>query len=528
MDKMRIVTAAQMRVADQLAITSGMSGFTLMDRAGLAVANAVLECMPDYGRVVIIAGGGNNGGDGFAAAYYLRQHRIPVTIVTLTPVDELTGETKAHADKARTAGTKIREACSEHCLAELWRWLTRAVIVVDAIFGTGLSRPLQGRMREVVDRLNQSDRPVLSIDIASGICADSGTVQGVAVRADYTLPIAATKWGHWLNEGRDYTGELLNSADIGIEDAWIHSAWQQSCEHADEQNAFCVNSASVMHEGILSRAWPCRQRLSHKGSYGHVWIFGGSQGFTGAPQLAGLGAYAAGAGLASIACPDAVWPVIAAANVEVMAHPESTADWQNASALVVGPGWGKAQGKRLSAMLAVDKAMVIDADALNIIAANESLQQQLGDRRTAMDCLTVITPHPGEAARLLNMHVDAVQRDRKKSIMALTARFGCWVVLKGSETLIASPSGDIYLNPFGSAQLAVAGSGDVLAGMIGAQLAREEIARADIETVSPAVMIAAAVMLHGMAGERSGWYLAGELAKLVAGMRQRIERAGKT
>ena len=522
MDKTRIVTAAQMRVVDQFAISSGMSGFVLMDRAGLAVANAVLECMPDYGRVVIIAGGGNNGGDGFAAAYYLRQHRIPVTIVTLTPVDELTGETKAHADKASTAGTKIREACSERCLVELGRWLTRAVIVVDAVFGTGLSRPLQGRMREVVERLNQTDRPVLSIDIASGICADSGTVQGVAVRADYTLPIAATKWGHWLNEGRDYTGVLLNAADIGIEDAWIHSAWQQSCANMDEQNVFCVHSASVIDEGVLSRAWPPRQRLSHKGSYGHVWIFGGSQGFTGAPQLAGLGAYAAGAGLASIVCPDAVWPVIAAANVEVMAHPESTAEWMGAGALVIGPGWGKAQGKRLSAILAVDKAMVVDADALNIIAASDPLQQQLSDRSAVTDCLTVITPHPGEAARLLNMRVEEVQQDRKKSIMALTTRFGCWVVLKGSETLIASPHGDIYLNPFGSAQLAVAGSGDVLAGMIGAQLAR-----ADVDTISPAVMIAAAVMLHGMAGGRSGWYLAGELAKLVADMRQRIERVGK-
>ena len=522
MDKTRIVTAARMRAADQFAINAGVSGFRLMDRAGLAVANAVLECMPDYGRVVIIAGGGNNGGDGFAAACHLRAHRIPVTIVALTPLDELGGDTKAHADKARAAGAKIREACSERCLAELRRWLTRAVIVVDAIFGTGLSRPLQGRMGEVVECINRSDRPVLSIDIASGICADSGAVLGAAVRADFTLPIAATKWGHWLNEGRDYTGKLLTAADIGIEDEWIDSAWRQSCGDADLQDACCINSASVMHEGILHRAWPPRPRLSHKGSYGHVWIFGGSQGFTGAPQLAGLGAYAAGAGLASIVCPDSVWPVIAAANVEVMAHPESTAAWQGADALVVGPGWGRAQGERLSALLAADQAMVVDADALNLIAASESLQQQLSDRRAQTERLTVITPHPGEAARLLGLSVEEVQQDRKKSVLALTTRFGCWVVLKGSETLIASPSGDIYLNPFGSAQLAVAGSGDVLAGMIGAQLAR-----ADIESVSPAVMIAAAVMLHGMAGERSGWYLAGELAKLVADLRQRIERTGK-
>jgi len=519
MEKLHIVTTAQMRWADQFTIDSGTSGFTLMDRAGLAVANAVLECMPDYGRVVIVAGGGNNGGDGFAAAYYLKQHRLPVTVVSLIPMSEISGESKLHADRARSAGAKIREACSEECLNELGRWLTRAVLVVDAIFGTGLSRSVDGRMRDIIERINRTDRPIISVDIASGVCADTGTVQDVAVRADYTMPIVATKWGHWLNEGRDYTGKLLDVADIGIDDASILMAWEHSCEPVNERQDVCMRSASVIAEGFLSYAWPGRQRLSHKGSYGHVWIFGGSQGFTGAPQLAGLGAYAAGAGLASIACPDAVWPVIAAANLEVMTHPESTADWQGADALVFGPGWGKAQDKLLSSMLKVNKPMVIDADALNIIAASEPLQHELRDRVVSVDCLTVMTPHPGEAARLLDMTVDEVQQDRKKAVMALTTRYGCWVVLKGSETLVASPTGEILLNPFGSAQLAVAGSGDVLAGMIGAQLAR-----ADIVEVTPAVMIAAAVALHGIAGERSSWYLAGELAKLVADLRQRIER----
>jgi len=154
MREIHILTVDQMRLAEQSSIRAGMSDFTLMERAGLAVAAAVLERMPDYGRLVIVAGPGNNGGDGFAAAYFLRQRRIPVTVVTLVPVDALTGHTKSHADKARDAGVKIREACSEHCLAELGRWLLRAVMVVDAVFGTGLNRPLQGKMREVVERIN--------------------------------------------------------------------------------------------------------------------------------------------------------------------------------------------------------------------------------------------------------------------------------------------------------------------------------------------------------------------------------------
>jgi len=519
MSEIHILTADQMRLAEQSSISADTSAFTLMERAGHAAAIAVLNHMPDYGRVVIVAGPGNNGGDGFATAYFLRQRRIPVTVVTLVPVDALAGHSKAHADKARDAGAKIREASSEHCLLELGRWLLRAVMVVDAVFGTGLNRPLQGKMREVVERINQTDRPVLSIDIASGVCADTGVVLGDAVRADFTLPIAATKWGHWLNSGRDYTGELLDVAEIGIDDASIRKAWVQSCASADENDAFCINSASVIHDRFLHRAWPHRRRLSHKGSYGHVWIFGGSSGFTGAPQLAGHGAYAAGAGLVSIVCPDDVWSVVASSCLEVMVHRESQADWHGADAVVVGPGWGKSQALLLSSILESDKSTVIDADALNIIAESQPLQQQLATRKQ----MTVITPHPGEAARLLGTSIEDVQGDRKKSILALTSRYACWVVLKGSETLVASPQKDIYLNPFGSAQLAIAGSGDVLSGMIGAQLARTNADETD-----PGILISATVALHGKAGEDRGWYLAGELAGVVAEMRQRIEQGGKT
>jgi len=517
MSETRILTAAQMRWADQATTHAGVSTSTLMDRAGAAVAAAVIECMPDYGRIVIIAGPGNNGGDGFAAAYYLRERRLPVTVVSLLPLDDLSDDIKIYADRAREAGAKTREACSDNCLAELGRWLVRATMVVDCLFGTGVSRPLQGRMFDVVQRINATDRAVLSVDIASGICADTGRILGIAVEAEYTLPIATTKWGHWLNEGRDYTGKLLAAADIGICDETIRKAWAESCQCKNNSNCFCVKSASVIHDDFLEQAWPVRARLSHKGSYGHVWIFGGSVGLTGAPQLAGLGAYAAGAGLASIVCPDVVWPVIAAANLEVMAHPQSDAQWQAADALVIGPGWGRAQGELLSTLFEADKPMVVDADALSIVAARGSLREKLVARKQ----LTVIAPHPGEAARLLDMSVEQVQRDRKKSVIALTTRYDCWVVLKGSETLIASPQKDIYLNPFGSAQLAVAGSGDVLAGMIGAQLAKRG------ETVNPAVAIAAAVALHGKAGQHGGWYLAGELAKVVSDMRQSIEQGGK-
>jgi len=512
----RILTAAQMRRADEITIASGLSAFDLMDRAGRIAANSALKCVPDYSRVVVIAGPGNNGGDGFAAARHLRKYRIPVTVVSLVSVESLSGESKEHATLAVKTGVKVREATSLDAIGEVERWLSRSSIVIDAIFGTGLCRALDGLMAEVAAKINACDRPVFSIDIASGICSDTGAILGSAVKADMTLPIAATKWGHWLAEGRDYTGRLLDVADIGISDDAIEESWRETCDCDDgEEHCFCVNSASLINDEYLKAAWPPRPRLSHKGYFGHVWVFGGSVGFTGAPQLAGLGAYAAGAGLASIVCPDEVWPVIASANLEVMTHPESSRAWQKADAIVAGPGWGIERGELLTRLLDTEKPLVVDADALNMVAASPALQNKLADRTA----LTVITPHPGEAARLLESDIGTVQDDRKQAVLDLVRRYRCWVVLKGSETLIASPDRDVYLNPFGSPQLAIAGSGDVLAGMIGAQLSRQ---KGDGATLGE--LISSTVALHGKAGAMEGWYLAGELAKLVSEVRQNLER----
>lgn len=517
MNTTRILTPAQMRWADEAAIKAGTSGAELMDHAGLAVARAVQTHMPDYGRVVIVTGSGNNGGDGFAAAIYLRRKKIPVTIVSLVPLDSIKGDARIYADKAVAEGVKVRVACGD-TVSELNRWLVRAVMVVDAIFGTGLDRELDGEMAEAIARINQAGRPVLSVDIASGLDADSGVVLGAAVRADLTLPIAASKWGHWLAEGRDYSGKVLAAAAIGVSESIVRESWLavQGCLIGCEET--CFNSACLIDSDILDVVWPERPRISHKGSFGHIWVFGGSTGFTGAPGLAAQGAFAAGAGRVSIACPDLVWPVIATSNPETMVHPESSAPWQDADCIVAGPGWGLNQQDLLTTLLSGDKPLVLDADALNMIAASDTLRAQLTQRAA----MTVITPHPGEAGRLLNEPVSEIQRDRKRSVLRMMRKFACWVVLKGNETLISSPGGDIYLNPFGSPKLAVAGSGDVLAGMIGTQLA--SMKNRDIDA---GALISATVALHGMAGEQGDWFLVSELARAVAGLRQNIESGGK-
>ncbi len=387
----RILTPAQMRWADSATIQAGTSSAELMDRAGLAVANAVHTHMPDYGRVVIVTGPGNNGGDGFAAAIYLRRSKIPVTVVTLVPFDSIKGDARVYADKAVEEGVKVRMACGDTA-PELDRWLVRAVIVVDAIFGTGLSRELDGEMAAAIAKINQAGRPVLSVDIASGLDADSGAVLGAAVCADLTLPIAASKWGHWLGEGRDYSGKTLAAAAIGVTESTICEAWRavQGCLIGCQES--CFNSACLIDDDFLDVAWPQRSRMSHKGSYGHIWVFGGSIGFTGAPGLAARGAFAAGAGRVSIACPDLVWPVIAASNPETMVHPESSALWQDADCIVAGPGWGLNQQDLLTTLLAGDKPLVLDADALNMIADSDALREKLAER----DAMTVITPHPGK------------------------------------------------------------------------------------------------------------------------------------
>jgi len=244
----------------------------------------------------------------------------------------------------------------------------------------------------------------------------------------------------------------------------------------------------------------------HKGDFGHLWIFGGSTGYTGAPRLAALGAMGVHAGLVSIACDASVYSIVATSSVEAMVHPQETAPWQSADAIVAGPGWGRNQQEMLAALLDSDKPLLLDADALNMLA-DDAMLLKSACARTA---LTVFTPHPGEAARLLGCNAEAVQEGRREALKALSDKLGGWVVLKGAGTLIASRGGEVWLCPFGSARLATAGSGDVLSGMIGGLLAHG---------LEPEKAITAAVILHAKAGEASGWYRAGQLPERVAELR---------
>ncbi len=506
--KQPILTAKQMHKADQFTIDHNhISAAKLMEYAGHALAAASNKHKLDGGRFVFMIGSGNNGGDGLVAARLLRNKQVPVTVIPLFPLDKLHGEIAHQLELARKAGVKIRPATSANDLPQLDAWLKRAVIVVDAIFGTGLTRPITGWVAEAIVHINKVHCPILAVDIPSGIHADTGQVLGAAIQANVTLPIAAYKWGHWLRQGKQHSGLMLTPASIGITPTTLQ---QMLADYP-----ITAVASLLIDKHHIQAAFPPRATDAHKQIWGHLWVFGGSMGYTGAPRLAAKGAQAVGTGLVSIACPTDVYPIIAASSLETMVHPQEQAIWQLADVIVAGPGWGKTQQTTLTTILNTNTAVLLDADALNMLATDETLQTIL-IKRTA---LTVLTPHPGEAARLLGITSADVQQDRLASILNLVAKYNTWVVLKGEHTLVASPSKQIWLNPFGSVNLAVAGTGDVLSGMIGGLLATG---------LNPETAIPAAVGLHGLAGEQQGWHKAGQLEHIIAMHAQKLRQANQS
>jgi len=495
-----ILTAQQMFAADKATITAKQStSLELMERAGQAILPLCHKLKLDAGRVVIIVGQGNNGGDGLVAARLLRLKNVPVTVIPLIPIESLQGDAAIQAKLAQEAGVKIRPAICADDLPALQAWLHRAVIIVDAIFGIGLNKPIQGWVAQAIQAINHMDRPILSVDIPSGIDANTGKVLGEAIQATATLPIAAYKWGHWLQQGHKHSGHIFTPAHIGIDAKTLQYAQQLVPDRA--------SNSVLVHEHMVHQAIAKRDSQAYKHSSGHVWVFGGSIGYTGAPQLAAMGAQSVGAGLVSIACPPDTHAIIATSSLEVMVHPQNHAPWQRADAIVAGMGWDDSQHDTLHQLLQHHVPLVLDASALHILSNSQTLQKALRQR----SAFTVLTPHPGEAAQLLHTSTANIQENRLESVLKLAKNYQAWVVLKGAQTLIASPKQQVWLNPFGSANLATAGTGDVLAGMIGGLLANQAQS-----TLQDGQKMIAAVAMHGIAGAKSGWYKAGQLPNLVA------------
>ncbi|SEA09704.1 NAD(P)H-hydrate dehydratase [Variovorax sp. YR216] len=414
---------------------------TLMQRAGLAVARLAMALAP-HARVIWVAcGPGNNGGDGFEAAAQLQRRGFRTVVTRIGEDDRLPADAQASLRRAQEAGVIFAETPPTHY-----------ELAVDALLGIGSVRPPSGAMLDWLRQMASGVAPVLNIDTPSGLDADTGVLAenylqaGSAQVRRVCLSLLTLKPGLFTAHGRDAAGEVWFD-DLGIADI--------------------VEPPTARLPGIPAAL--LRQHASHKGSYGDVAVIGGAPGMAGAALLAGSAALNAGAGRVFVALLDPGAPALDQVRPELMFRRADTLDLSGMT-VVSGCGGGAAVGELLPHILRTADTLVLDADALNCIAADPALQGLLKARASSGPS-TVLTPHPLEAARLLGSNTGEVQRDRLAAAHELAKRFGAIVALKGSGTVIAQPDGIPVINPTGNARLATAGTGDVLAGMVGAALA---------------------------------------------------------
>ncbi|MEX6501494.1 NAD(P)H-hydrate dehydratase [Pseudomonas zhanjiangensis] len=475
---LELYSAAQVRELDGRLIAAGTPGFELMSRAAHAIWRALRRRWPDAGAVTVLAGRGNNAGDGYLVAALAQRAGWRGRVVAVGDLAQLQDDAASARDEALAAGVQV-EAWSECAGLQ--------GVLVDALLGTGLSGAVREPYVQAIRLINASGLPVVAVDIPSGLCADTGQVLGVAVRAQLTVTLIGLKLGLLTGAAPDWVGELQFDA-LQADPALVA---EQAC------------AAERLAQANLPRL-AARQRTVHKGQLGHVLVVGGDRGYAGAALLAAQSALRSGAGMVSLATRGEHLAAAQARLPEVMSSAVASANQllalgAAASVWVVGPGLGQgAWGRSLLSAAAVGAAatgapQVWDADALNLLAADLA----------ELPSGAVITPHPGEAARLLGLDTAAVQADRPGAARALAKRYQAVCVLKGAGTLVAAPEGRLLLCDHGDPVMAGAGLGDVLAGLIGALLA---------QGLEPLQAAALAVWLHACAGER----LAGQGRGLAA------------
>jgi NAD(P)H-hydrate epimerase len=489
---MKILTASEMREVDKATVERfGVSSLTLMENAGSAVARFMLREFPDERRITVLCGKGNNGGDGFVAARILADAGRSVTVLLLGDPADLKGDAKAMYDKLpRPAWFANDEAALDG--EPVRSLLEGSELFLDAVVGTGFQPPLRGLAAALAERINKLEAPVVAVDLPSGWDADSreATANG-AFRADAVVTFTAPKIAHLF--GNMTRGGMV-IAGIGSPDEAVVSKTELSWAGA---------SASAAHVPRVAD--------SNKGMYGHILVIAGARGTAGAACMASLAALRAGAGLVTAAVPASILPMVASAALELMTVPLLEGEHGEISSanldpvrlksllekidvLAVGPGIAQHPETEkfvIELVKQTKQPLVLDADALNIAARNLEILD--GRERTL-----VITPHPGEMARLTGGSVKDVQADREKIARDFATRHGITVVLKGWRTLIAHPNGSIAVNTTGNPGMAKGGSGDILTGIVAAMLG--QYAR-DGSTASIATAVEAAVYLHGLAAD---------------------------
>ncbi|MDK2750547.1 MAG: NAD(P)H-hydrate dehydratase [Halomonas meridiana] len=433
--------ASQVRELDQRTIAGGIESFALMQRAASSAWHSFRSRWPQARSVTVLCGGGNNGGDGHVLAALAMQSGLKVQRLSLKPRDALSGDVARAAELATAAGVGFEEWHPHTTLA--------GEVIVDALLGTGLSGEVEGSIKQAIKAMNTASQPVLALDIPSGISADTGAMLGTAVEATCTVTFIGDKIGLHTGDAPAYTGDI-DFRPLGVK----------------AQAFFDIPpTAWRLDDALLGEAFTPRSRTSHKGSLGHVLVMGGAPGFGGAALLASQAAARLGAGKVTLAtahehitaslvrCPEVM--------VRAVRGGADAADLPaSADVVVIGPGlgqesWGQAM---LQSALKASSPLVVDADALNLLAS------RWPDLRRDN---WILTPHPGEAARLLGCSVSDVQADRPEAARALQRARGGIVILKGAGSLIAGPSG-LVVCPYGNPGMASGGMGDILSGILGA------------------------------------------------------------
>jgi NAD(P)H-hydrate epimerase len=496
---LRVVTAEEMRELDRVTIEEiGIPGAVLMETAGRAVAEAVSEelaAMPRGGPVVVMCGAGGNGGDGFVVARVLREHGVEAVVLLAAAAEQVKGDAALHLLAYQRSGGPVVAVDTAAKLAAEEQRLRGAAVLVDAVFGTGLARSVSGHYRAVVDAINRVAAAgpvrVVAVDIPSGMSANTGLPLGVQVYAHRTVTMAFLKVGLAAAPGFAYAGRVT-VAEIGIPRSLAIRSELQS-------------RVALLETADLAAMLPRVSPLDHKGVRGHVLAIAGSPGKRGAARLTALAALRAGAGLVTVAGPGAdsdtgLPDPVMSAHLDPGGEKEASRALERAAAgkraIAIGPGMDTGAGGRAlvrAALAELEVGMVLDADALNHLA------QEL-DAVAAARSEVVLTPHPGEAGRLLGKSAAEVEADRLAAVRELAQKTRAVCVLKGARTLVCDGGGDrlVTINPSGGPALATAGSGDVLTGVIAALLARG----------LPAVLAAQlGVYVHGRAGERAGTQL---------------------
>ena len=487
---MRVLNAAQMREADRRTIEEiGIPSIVLMENAGHQVVSAMESVFEDLGtqRVAVLCGRGNNGGDGFVVARTLWQQGTEVGVFLLGSVADVRGDAKINLDVLGQLGLSVVEVPDSGAWELHGPEVIRYDLVVDAVFGTGLSKPLTGMLQTVVADLNASPVPVASVDLPTGLSADSHQLIGDTIEATVTVTLGAPKIPLVLPPGNASAGNLV-IADIGIPAAVIDGVEGPRLGFLTPADVRELVSPRVVN--------------AHKGDFGRVLVIAGSVGKTGAACLAGRGALSSGAGLVTVATPRSCVPTVAAGAVEYMTLPLSEAAEGIVSAdalhelldvpcdvIAVGPGLGIGAGPTRLVHGLVERAgvpVVLDADALNVFADDPARLRG----RDGVDL--VVTPHPGEMARLCGRTVSDVQADRVGVARAFAAEHRIYVVLKGARTIIVTPEGVAFVNMTGNPGMATGGTGDVLTGVTAAWLG---------QLLDTEAACKVAVYLHGLAGD---------------------------